>query len=297
MNVVKKNVLVVLIGFCLSLSLQSQVNSKAKVVKGKLVDVSKKPIKAFILLGQSNMVGFAKQSEYHEEYQQVISNPNVLRLTPEGWTETQFQFKNGPEISFAYEMSRAFPGETIGIIKVAIGGTGIRAFLPEWNQKLAGKDARKGPIYKDQILIAIQKAKQTCPQIEFAGVLWKQGGADMKKKELAKGYNDCLGLIISELRKDTGVKDLPLFVSTYASLVEVKKVKADPTSYPKPKRVAAWDVIEAHNKAQDEIPFTRVVVHGALPCIADGIHFNTAGQTTLGKMYAEEYLKYTKINK
>ena len=46
---------------------------------------------------------------------------------------TEFTF--GPEIAFGHEMAKAWPDETIGIVKFAIGGTSILTWKPDWSKK------------------------------------------------------------------------------------------------------------------------------------------------------------------
>jgi len=48
-----------------------------------------------------------------------------------GLTELHF----GPEIAFAHEMAKAWPDETIGIIKFSIGGTSVLAWKPDWSKE------------------------------------------------------------------------------------------------------------------------------------------------------------------
>ena len=64
-----------------------------------------KDMKVFILLGQSNMGGYAKRSEFPEEL--TKADEDVVMMTDGIWVplEPRDEF-NGPEISFAREMKR-----------------------------------------------------------------------------------------------------------------------------------------------------------------------------------------------
>jgi hypothetical protein len=46
---------------------------------------------------------------------------------------TEYHF--GPEIAFGHEMAKAWPNETIGIIKFSTGGTSLLAWKPDWSKE------------------------------------------------------------------------------------------------------------------------------------------------------------------
>ena len=105
-----------------------------------------KPVKTFILAGQSNMVGWGDSTKLpndlrkgndrvvmfeNGEWQPLRPHAPALPIQrPHGLTEFHF----GPEIAFGHELAKAFPGETIGIIKYASGGSKVlryRRLCPE----------------------------------------------------------------------------------------------------------------------------------------------------------------------
>ena len=61
------------------------------------------------------------------------------------------EYTFGPEIGFAHELAKAWPGNLIGIVKRAVCGTGIMAWAPAWNQQDVDltSDAHKGPLYQE----------------------------------------------------------------------------------------------------------------------------------------------------
>jgi hypothetical protein len=242
------------------------------------------PIKVLILLGQSNMVGCARADEFPPGM--AAPSDRRLILTDNGWIPLMPGAQNGPEISLAYELAQAWPEETIGIIKVAVGGTGIRAFIPDWSQDLADitGDGHKGSLYA-QIKARIDQAS-SISEVEFVGVVWKQGGKDSWSLETAEGYLEYLRSIIEALRQDTNTPTLPLFISTYFDAQDLL-LEFDVFAEAARGRVALFDVLMAHNLAQDEIPCTQTVATGWLPVTADGIHFNTEGQILQGQMLAD----------
>ena len=253
---------------------------------------SSETIKVLILLGQSNMVGFAHADEFPAEM--AAPSENRLLLTDDGWVPLEPGARNGPEISLAYELSDVWPDETIGIIKVAVGGTGIRAFIPDWSEDLADLtgDGHKGSLYA-QAKARIDQA-MAISDVEFIGVVWKQGGSDSWSAETAEGYLDYLTSIIEELRQDTNSPALPLFISTYFDAEDLL-LEFDIFPGVLLDREALFDVLMAHNLAQDEIPYTLTVATGMLPLTADGIHFNTEGQILQGQIIADAIWAYYEL--
>jgi len=94
----------------------------------------------------------------------------------------------GPEIAFAHEMAKAWPDETIGIVKQATGGTGILAWSPDWTFEQANRtnDGKKGNLWKE-LTDKVHDAREAgaCDVMAF---VWQQGGRDMSKLDVAKEY-------------------------------------------------------------------------------------------------------------
>lgn len=108
-----------------------------------------KPLKIFILAGQSNAVGYNNIGEFHgnkEELDTKLSNVSNILFWPGSNARKEFSGRwiklrpgvsgisgsppynegcFGPEIGFAMKIAEAIPGEEIAIIKFAEGATGI----------------------------------------------------------------------------------------------------------------------------------------------------------------------------
>ncbi|MDF1816900.1 MAG: sialate O-acetylesterase, partial [Verrucomicrobiales bacterium] len=144
--------------------------------------------RVFLLMGQSNMVGHGKAGKLPPPY----SGPHPrIRIWARGkWQYMVPKKQFGPEVAFAHEMVNIFPEDTIGIIKVAVGGTGMNAWKPDWEWSEASKtgDALKGSLYRD--MINAVAAAHRVSRFEVGGFIWKQGGRDAKKSELAESYQD-----------------------------------------------------------------------------------------------------------
>ena len=248
--------------------------------------------RVFILSGQSNMVGQGEASELPEDLRKPHDRIRI-------WCGGTWQYlvpsrRFGPEVSVARELAKAWPDDTIGIIKVAIGGTGILAFVPDWKKEHADrtKDGHKGPLYK-RMTECVDAARKVST-FEVGGFVWKQGGKDAKPGGASKEYLTHFRSIVEGLRKDTTTPEMPAFVSTYMSKADLEKYIASPEYQARlgKGRPGMLDVMRAHNDAAEKIPHCRTVIHGKLPMRPDGIHFNTEGQLKQGQLIAKAILAY-----
>ena len=240
--------------------------------------------RVFVLMGQSNMAGAARATELQAPYNQKHQRIRI-------WSHGRWEYliphqRFGPGVSMAHELAQVWPNDTIGIIKVAVGGTGIRGFEKNWSKARADRtfDGKKGPLYQD-LMHAVTKAKQVS-QPEFCGFVWKQGGADGSKKDLAEAYYDTFKQLVADVRKDLSTPHLPVLVLTYLSDEDLEKIEQ-----PSGRRRYIKQVLQAHNQAGRDIPGVTAVHHGRLPGENDGINFNAEGQLKLGKMAADAIQK------
>ena len=131
----------------------------------------------------------------------------------EGWGIRESTF--GPEIGFAHALASAWPSKRIGIVKQAVGGTGIMAWSPQWNRLDADitGDAHKGPLYKELVSKAL--AARAAENAEIRGFLWLQGAKDMREIAAATRYLENLQQLVAALRRDLGTPDLPVLIGSY----------------------------------------------------------------------------------
>lgn len=261
-----------------------------------------KPIKAFICAGQSNMVGWGDSTKLPDDLRK--GNDRVLMFEDGKWQPlrphqpanggqrraglTEFSF--GPEIAFANELAKAWPDETIGIIKFAIGGTSLLAWKPDWSKEDADRvgQGRLGSLYK-RLMAKVEAAKQS-RDIEIVGFLWLQGGGDMKKVDVAREYLDNLKSLVTAVRKATGVADLPFIYGSprngevpddLSNLVPEVRIG---------RYVAAEWVLKAQFDAQEAITNSKMAILRDIEKHPQNVHYNTAGQLEVGKLFAEAFL-------
>ncbi|MDP6042114.1 MAG: sialate O-acetylesterase [Candidatus Latescibacteria bacterium] len=289
--------------------------------------------RVFVLMGQSNMNGSGRANELKPPYNQKHDR---IRIWANGrWEYMVPSNRFGPGVSFAHQLADFWPDDTIGIIKVSAGATGICAFEKNWSFERAerSKDGKKGSLYKD-LMNAVAEAKRIS-QPEFCGFVWKQASAD-GRRGLAEEYYDNFKQLISDLSADLGVSNLPTFVPSYATdeelltavlpylneeeALEAKKSAGKGSvndeelltavlSYiddhglfktEKPvvkKRRYLATVISAQNRAGRDIPNVTTLYPGKLPIEEGGVHYSSAGYITLGKVTASAVEEFYKARK
>jgi Ca2+-binding EF-hand superfamily protein len=272
---------------------------------GSMVHAADKPIKSFILAGQSNMVGWGDSTKLPDDLRK--GDERVLMFEDGKWQPlkphepanqgqkrvglTEFYF--GPEIAFGNEMAKAWPDETIGIIKFSIGGTSVLAWKPDWSKKDADRvgQGRHGSLYK-KLMEKVEQASNA-RAIEIVGFLWLQGGGDTKKADVAKEYLDNLKSLVAAVRKATGEPDLPFIYGT----ARIEGIPDDLTDFKPPQlppgRPGAWLVLKAQFDAQKTIPHSKMVILRDIDKHPANVHYNTAGQLKVGNLFAEAFLGST----
>ncbi len=264
-----------------------------------------KKLKVFILSGQSNMAGYGDSLKLPEELRK--GNDRVLMFEDGKWQplrpfkptsqrmkdrQGMMEYSFGPEISFGHEIAKAWPDETIGIVKDAWPATGILAWHPNWSREQAERtgDGSKGPLFKAMI----EKVRQACESAdcEIMGFVWMQGAADMKEEATAKEYLANLKALVEGIRKETGVPDLPLILGSYRPGGMPDDLSGvDPADYPDLRRPGALEVLQAQYDAQKELAPATMVPLRDLETHPNNQHFNTAGQLGLGRLFARAYLE------
>lgn len=236
------------------------------------IDESWKPTAIFALSGQSNMAGAALSSEIPKEYAKLPSN---VRMWESGnWIEIKLDTKFGPEVGFAFEMSKKWPKLKIGLVKVGISGAGIVSWVGEPTDGKTKKAYEYGQAFEGWTS-KVKKALKSSPGATLKGVLWMQGETDANKKELAEKYKENLIKLIKAFRKEVEIDTLPFFIG---------KIQAKRFLFLK-------EVWKAQEETVKETPYTVLVNTDDLELHADELHFSAKGQLGLGKSFASEYIK------
>ena len=259
-----------------------------------------------------------------------IAGLQLAALALSGLTSAQQQ--NDVRLFIQSFAGNFWPDDTIGIIKVASGGTGLCGFEKNWSFERAELtwDGKKGSLYKD-LMNAVAQARRIS-QPEFCGLVWKQGAADGTRQSLATEYYERFKQLIADLRTDLNEPDLPVFVPSYmnnAALLkavlsnmsneDVLKAKQSAGKPPEndgdllnillsyinnldlaeakklgSRRPYVGTVIMAQNRAGREIPNVTTVYPGKLPVGDDGTHYSSEGYIKLGKITASAVEEFYK---
>jgi lysophospholipase L1-like esterase len=223
----------------------------------------------FVLAGQSNMQGLGRTYELPGPLR--LADPKVLIFDNNArtWKPYQPHPKGfGPELMFGREMAKAM-GKPIGMIKYS--GSGSDLFMT-WNP--AGP--KENLYYK--LVALVQQAKKTRP-IRIMGMCWMQGERDSRGERLAVKYAENLDRLVTRSRADFGAEAMPFVLG-----------RVNP-----PESYGAREIVR---KAQAAIalPGTAWIDCDALPMHPDKLHYNTAGQLKLGRLFAEKMCALLKID-
>jgi len=234
---------------------------------------TERPALAFILAGQSNMVGRGTLTDLASDLRTVPTTIVFLRHRATAEFADQRWF--GPEVGFAQEMAAAWPGERILLLKRAVDGTSLLAWAPDWDAIRADQtDNRKaGPLYRT-LMGDVADASRRYPLV-WAGLVWMQGESDALHPTAGEEYGSNLATFVGRLRHDLGRPKLPFI---YGQI-------NPPRDFPARERVRAAQVA-----AETALSPARMVITDDLPMGADHLHYNSVALVELGRRLARAYL-------
>lgn len=223
-------------------------------------------MKSFLMLGQSNMAGRGFIDEVPR-----ICNEKIKMLRNGRWQLMSEPINYDREVagvglasSFALSWVEDHPTEEIGLIPCAEGGSS----LDEWTIE--------GPLYQH----ALYQAKLALAEGDLAGILWHQGESD-SYQGLWETYYQKFLTIITALRKDLGVPDIPVIIGGLGDYlgkvgfgkhcVEFEKVSKE---------------LQCFAEEQANCYFVSAVDLTANP---DGIHLDALSQRKFGLRYYEAF--------
>ncbi len=133
-----------------------------------------RPVRLFILSGQSNMAAM------------------------------------NPDASFTPTVKQAFPDDEVIVVKFAVSGNLIRMWYKQWEAppdaevKGQGKNGR----HYETLMAAVAEAMQGKPAPASVTFVWMQGEADAKPPGYAEIYLDALHGVVKQLQEDLGRSDI-----------------------------------------------------------------------------------------
>lgn len=238
----------------------------------------------FILMGQSNMSGYGDllpQDSIPADgvfYIPTICEGNLV------WKKAAHPLHNrlktdrfGLGLPFAKEYLKNHPGVKVGLIPVAWGGAGIDSLV------------KSTPAYND----AIAKAKFAAQYGTIKGVLWHQGESDTVNKELADSYEKKLHSLITDLRSDLGIPELPFIVGNLAEFYGTGR------EHNAPQRISQINQVRTVLQTlPKKVKNTGYVESTACQSIDHHmVHFDRESYILLGGRYAAEFEKIERDNR
>ncbi|WP_246539524.1 sialate O-acetylesterase [Telmatocola sphagniphila] len=205
-----------------------------------------RPLKVFILAGQSNMegAGFVRAEEKRNggkgSLEFIVRDPGTANkykhlvdkegqwlvsdhvwihfLTRKGKLRPGFGAKEdqiGPELGFGQVIGDSYK-EPVLLIKLAWGG---KSLAKDFRPPSSGGEV--GPYYKeiiDRTKTLLGNLKKEFPELgdrsyELAGFGWHQGWNDRVNQSFNNEYEKNLANFIRDIRKDLEVKDLPFVIA------------------------------------------------------------------------------------
>lgn len=233
--------------------------------------------KVFLLAGQSNMESQGSLKDLPKALRRPPSN--VFYWKKGSWKRYEFHDawqmpgkEFGPELSLAYQLASAYPNETLGVLKVAKGGTAIKQWGPESALM--------------QTLLREMRAATSTDHHEVAGMFWMQGERDARFGD--SKYAERFRQLIEQIRRETGQSQLPFVFGQISCIV--------------PKRKFNEEIRAAQTQTASKIEHVSMVVTDDLErkkesIVVDGqpttllAHYSSQGQIELGIRFAEAYLE------
>jgi hypothetical protein len=246
-----------------------------------------KPVKVYILSGQSNMDGRGRKSELvaelapwakpQEDVSIAYSNSSKRGpyatdgfvplepgySVPPGTKERKLPGDTfGPEVSFGRTIADAHPGEHIVLIKFSEGGTSLHGdWMPD----------AKDSLYP-QFLAFVRKSLDSLGKdAKLEAMVWHQGESDASLPE--GEYQRLLTEFIARVRKDLSSPDLPFVIGEVYDNGHRDRVRA------------------GQRGTAAAVPHAMLVPVNGLKTLDAGTHFDTPSQIELGKRLAQALIE------
>ena len=173
-------------------------------------------MKSVLMIGQSNMAGRGYLSDVP-----AIYNENIQMLRNGRWQMMAEPINCDKPVagvslagSFAAMWAMEHPGEKIGLIPCAEGGSSI----DEWHPT--------GTLFKH----AVSEARFAMEESELIAILWHQGEND-SFGGCHRTYYDKLKQIVDTLRDELGLPDIPFILGGLGDFLEHARLGADCREY------------------------------------------------------------------
>ncbi len=231
---------------------------------------NKENVWVFIMAGQSNMAGRGIVAP-----QDTIPNPRILSIN----SKNKLILAKEPLHFYEPNLAGLDCGHSFGktllehvpdsvsllILPTAVGGSSVT----QWVNDSIYRDVQLLTNFKEKVAIGEKYGT-------IKGILWHQGESDANAHDIPL-YKDKLSSLFYTFRTTIGNDSLPIILGELGAYSETQE---------------EWGAI---NKIINEFPSTdentSVISLSDLKDKGDEVHFNTKGFRTMGKRYAEAYIK------
>lgn len=229
----------------------------------------KKKVWVFVMAGQSNMAGRGQVQP-----EDTIVNERILAINREGELVLAKEPLNLHEpsmvgldcgVSFARTILKSCPTDiSILILHTAVGGSSIQ----KWIHDSVHREVPLLTNFKQRVAAAKKFGM-------IKGIIWHQGEADANAKGIPM-YGKNLDTLFGMFRKICSNQFLPI-------------VMGELGHFSKTSHETFMQINQLMYEHASKDPYAAVVKTGDLDHKGDNLHFNTAGQRTLGARYAEAF--------
>ena len=223
-------------------------------------------MKSVLLVGQSNMAGRG-----YLDAVPAICNENAFMLRNGRWqlmTEPIHFDRSvagvGPAGAFAALWCQDHPGEQIGLIPCAEGGSAIDEWAPE------------GTLFRH----AVSEARFALESSELIGIIWHQGESDAHDGGY-RTYRERLAGVVRALRSELDAEDLPFVMGELPDFLGKSGFGLSATEYE--------EVNDEIRRFVESEPGCYLVSAEGLTSNPDGIHIDAVSQRRFGVRYYKAF--------
>jgi len=179
-------------------------NSATTTTTATIEDTAAPLTRVYLLGGQSNMVGLGNGAALGMPYD--TPHPTVTVWTNSGgWVplESGFGYDFGPELSFGHAIQKAYPGDTILLVKFAESGTSLYKDWALNSWVWTAFDATVSNALADLTMAGVD--------YDLSGMLWMQGESDALEGRGAS-YETNLLEFIDRVRYAYAAPEMPFII-------------------------------------------------------------------------------------
>lgn len=217
----------------------------------------------FVFAGQSNMANLGKREDLPDDLKEAPRNVVF-------WGKKDSAY--GLELSFAHEISRAFPHDRIVIVKYAYGSTSMNGWSKDWEREKGDREQDRLVSHYAVLMKLVEEVMKAEKGGKVEAFLWMQGEADRSRS--VDEFVELFKKRVAEFREGLKSNDLPFI---YGRLHDKLPGGKNPR--------------EAQAKAEKLLANAVMVDLDGCETGKDNTHFTGKGVLEVGRRFAKAYLE------